>query len=252
VTSVGAASVHNSAEDLVVTLVDEIFDDESAAPPAAGGPLCRCDQCRVDVVCYVLNRAEPAYIVSGRGLAHHQLDFETRLQREADLLTLVHRGIGQVMSARRHGAVIRTPGEGAASAAGKAGGVALPPVSGRLLTSADLRPAIDVEVALRLDGAVLAMVNENWQNPCRTAAQTPGAFIFWPAAIELTKQAASRPETADVVSVELEVTVDDARFQPFRHHFSVPSSLDRRGGRALDLERVSKLGDLYLAPLGEE
>ena len=63
--------VHNTVEDIVITRVDEIFktlDEEG------NKKFCTCNQCRLDVICYVLNRLRPHYIVSHKGASRAHRD----------------------------------------------------------------------------------------------------------------------------------------------------------------------------------
>ena len=57
--------VHNTVEDTVISKVDEIF--HTLEKDETGKQYCFCNQCRTDVICYVLNRIPPFYIVSNRG-----------------------------------------------------------------------------------------------------------------------------------------------------------------------------------------
>ena len=34
---------------------------------------CSCENCRLDTICYVLNRIHPKYVVSGRGMTYANL-----------------------------------------------------------------------------------------------------------------------------------------------------------------------------------
>ncbi|HRZ64078.1 MAG TPA: late competence development ComFB family protein, partial [Spirochaetia bacterium] len=61
--------IRNLMEDAVKAVVDELFELE-AKDQRLG--YCLCDQCRLDVACYVLNRIKPEYIVSSRGLAYSE------------------------------------------------------------------------------------------------------------------------------------------------------------------------------------
>ena len=65
--------IHNVMEDLVYDEVNKLFDE--AEEKKESWLTCSCMQCRVDTMCYVLNRLKPRYIKSGRGLAHF-LKFE--------------------------------------------------------------------------------------------------------------------------------------------------------------------------------
>jgi Late competence development protein ComFB. len=86
--------IHNISEDSVITAVEEMFE----AVKTRGNPekLCLCDQCKLDTVCYSLNRVEPRYIVSNRGLTRVEREGSERHQAHADIAALVYKGLQQV------------------------------------------------------------------------------------------------------------------------------------------------------------
>ena len=92
--------IHNVMEDLVYTEVNKLFDE--AEEKKESWLTCSCMQCRVDTMCYVLNRVKPRYIKSGRGLAHF-LKFEKteKVQIMADITSLVIEGMHRVLSTKR-------------------------------------------------------------------------------------------------------------------------------------------------------
>ncbi len=227
--------IHNLMEDIVLEHVNDVFQDEEARQRKG---FCTCSQCRMDVACYVLNRTRPFYMLSGRGLAHLQMDYQEKLQREADLVSLVHKGIDHVSQAKRphfphHDDQAASPPRGPF--------FNFPQITGRLFNSVTFEPAAGVEVAL-LDGEELvAMVDSNWQNPYPMVSRTAGVFTFWPH---------PRPAAApgDRIAVELEVAVEAAGFAPFHHYFGVELE---SGELFLELpvgQRVLNLPDLYLIP----
>ena len=91
--------IHNLMEDIVLDKLHEIFDEEELTTFNNG--FCTCYQCRLDVACYVLNRIQNKYVTSSRGLAHLRTEYQTNLQKSADLVSMIHDGIKQVSSTRR-------------------------------------------------------------------------------------------------------------------------------------------------------
>ena len=89
--------IHNSMEEFVYETVNEIFEEKAKS----GFPLAHCYQCRLDVACYVLNRIKPEYIISGRGLAHYESDYQDHLQTSADIVALVNEGLRKIDARRR-------------------------------------------------------------------------------------------------------------------------------------------------------
>lgn len=85
--------IRNIMEDAVKVLVEELFEREDREKRLG---YCTCDQCKLDVECYVLNRVKPEYIVSSRGLAYSEKEGLDKVQRQADLISLVKEAWGKV------------------------------------------------------------------------------------------------------------------------------------------------------------
>ena len=90
--------IHNILEDIVISKVEEIFNEEEK-DRALG--FCTCRQCRMDVACYVLNRSEPQYVISGRGYAHLKSEYDEDSQKTTDITALVLEGIKKVSHSKR-------------------------------------------------------------------------------------------------------------------------------------------------------
>ena len=92
--------VHNMMEELVEAETEKLFD----SPDIRNEPWfsCGCPQCRGDVICYVLNRLQPKYIRSGRGISHHTNNGRAgKFQTDADITALVLEGIQKVSLRKR-------------------------------------------------------------------------------------------------------------------------------------------------------
>jgi competence protein ComFB len=89
--------IHNLLEEKVKTSVDEYCESSSFDRKKH----CDCIQCRLDVACYVLNNTTPKYVVSSRGIVHHELEYTKKLQLEADILGLVKEGFSVIASRKR-------------------------------------------------------------------------------------------------------------------------------------------------------
>ena len=68
-------NIYNRIEQLAIDVVNQIFDsfDENSADER-----CDCEQCRLDVTCYVLNRLQPKYIISERGFTHIESEYTSQ------------------------------------------------------------------------------------------------------------------------------------------------------------------------------
>jgi competence protein ComFB len=82
--------LHNTMEDLIIARVGDIFDTITKEGNPAN--YCTCTQCRIDTACYVLNRTQPHYIISNRGVARVQQETHENQQKLADITTLVYEG----------------------------------------------------------------------------------------------------------------------------------------------------------------
>ncbi|MBT3274240.1 MAG: late competence development ComFB family protein [Spirochaetales bacterium] len=229
-------TVHNQMEDLVINLVNEIFDEEKATKQ---GSYCICKQCRTDVSCYVLNRIEPRYVISERGLAHTESAYLERIQETADLVTLIREGIEQVSATKRpffahsedcdhrqdHGSMFN-----------------FPIIKGRVLNGNTFEPIVNVDVFLKCDSAMLEMVDPNWRNPCHLYDSGTGSFFFLPAPVSATSLGEKR-------AFQFEILVDDHRFEPL-HHFFTLDTVSNEGFRdALHTNESHSAENLYLFPI---
>jgi competence protein ComFB len=226
-------NIHNVMEDIVLEKVNELFESEARTHEHG---VCTCYQCRLDVAAYVLNRVEPEYVLSGRGLAHLESDYQEKLQRDADLVALITEGIRKIGRTKRpnfsHANEAETPHpEGPY--------FNYPTIIGRLIDGATFSPVIDVQVELLRDGVRAGMVNPNWQNPYTIVRHTPGTFLFWP-----------EPEPADEPgqrrTVAFELVAEDAAFETFHHFFEVETTSDDHVVEHFRVGRSVNVGDLYI------
>jgi competence protein ComFB len=226
--------IRNLMEDAVLAAVGELFDLEDKDHRLG---YCTCGQCRMDVACYVLNRVKPEYIVSSRGLAYSERDFQEKVQRRADIISLAREGWARVSHRPRanadHGeaTLVRDMPEGPA--------FNIPAVMGRAFNGLNFEPLALGSVKLFINGQLAAMVDQNWQNPFTLAQATAGTFIFWPR----PEAAASAGEERSF-SGELRVEVPD--FETASHHFEVEVVADRAAKEEFSLLRVHKIPDIYL------
>lgn len=231
--------IHNTNEDFVVQAVQKIFDEiqENGNPEK----ICLCYQCRIDTICYTLNRIEPNYIVSNRGFTRIDSTSIKSQQMEADITTLIYKGLRLVSHNMRPTAP--HDGTSVSSARVNLPLYDIPTISGRIFNGISFEPITDIEVALYSDGELVKMRNINWQNPFKMIPSTPGAFSFWPA-----------PITADIPEITKEfkftIKVESADYETLSHFFSITSSSKFHTPHSYALNRTYKLPDLYLFPPG--
>ncbi|MDR1576514.1 MAG: late competence development ComFB family protein [Treponema sp.] len=232
--------IHNTTEDIVFSVAQTIFNDiEKEGNP---GGFCFCDQCRMDTICYALNRLEPHYIVSNRGITRIEQDGMQWQQIEADIATLVYKGLRLVNHFQRPTA----PHDGSSTpdAEKSEPSFDIPTIIGRLFDGVNFAPVSGVTVTLRRDGELVAMRNLNWQNPYTLISNTPGTYTFWPAPIPA--------EAADLhKTFEYSLKIEGPDYDPLTHFFKIPAVGKIQTISSYSLDRTFKLPDLYLFPPGE-
>ncbi len=228
-------NIHNQMQDLVVNLVSEIFDGEMSARERS---FCVCSQCRLDVSCYVLNRVQPMYVISERGVAHTQSMSTREIQETADIATLIHEGIEKVSSSKRP---FFTHAGDDTFHADQGAMYNFPLIKGRLFNGNNFEPIGHVDVCLLSETELVKMIDPNWQNPCHIYESGSGAFYFLPSPL-----AAEGPGTEK--SFDFEIVVDDDRFDTLHHFFTMTSISDERYRYALHTNASYSTEDLYLFP----
>jgi competence protein ComFB len=231
--------IHNTTEDIVFSSIKTIFSEIQKSGNVE--KFCLCEQCQLDTVCYVLNRMEPHYIVSNRGITRIEQDSVTWQQVEADIASLIYRGLRVVNHNQRPTA----PHDGSAvEAAGTGPAFDIPVIVGRLFDGVTFAPLSGVTVRLCGSGGSVSMRNLNWQNPFTLVSNTPGTFTFWPAPVPAV--AADIHET-----FEYSLKIEAPGYETLIHFFKIPTVSLVQTPYSYSLDRTFKLPDLYLFPPGE-
>lgn len=179
--------IHNLMEDLVLDTVNELFDSKEKG---SAGSWCTCGQCRQDVACFVLNRLKPEYVVSGRGVAYVEQDYGEKLQKIADVVSLVREGWSKVNASKRPNHPHTLAADEQTRIAGPV--FNLPPIMGRLFNGSNFEPISNITIKLYDGDTLVPMMDSNWQNPCSIVEHTAGTFIFWPHPVPCTVLGESR------------------------------------------------------------
>ena len=232
--------LHNTTEDTVIAKVNEIFEGfEKEGNP---GKFCTCDQCRMDVVCYALNRVAPHYLVSNRGASRIHPETLERQQQTADITAVIYEGLKRVFHNQRPNC--SKPGEQDAAGSDAQPVFNIPTIMGRIFDGHNFAPLADAMIELLWKGEQVPMKNGNWDNPHRLVANTEGAFSFWPA-----------PATASKVNThrifEYTLRVSSPGLETLSHYFKVPVASETQEAASFNLDRTFKLPDLYMFPPGE-
>jgi len=216
--------------DLVVQKVEELFADPALVSDET-------DQAsRYDVVCYVLNRVPPMYVVSGRGIAHSEaVDYQSKLQQLADITRLVKEGMESVAARSRN----RPDGTFGSEHDGPF--FNFPSIIGRMFHGVDFAPVHDVNIGLYRDGELVKVIDPNWQNPYHLVLNTAGTYLFWPH--PLTAKSGEKAR-----NFEFEIRVDDPAYEPLRYAFSLTLNAEDEFIDFVDTTAATRLKDLYLFP----
>jgi len=232
--------IHNTTEDIVIKKVQDIF----AAVKKEGNPekLCLCDQCKLDTICYTLNRVEPRYFVSNRGIARIERGHSSEQhQANADIATLVYKGLQQVNhnqrpTANHHDSIPEDVIQKLS--------FDIPTIVGRLVDGETFAPVSGATVELHYNGELVPMRNTNWQNPYTVIANNPGTFTFWPA-----------PVPAAMVDMhqifDYSITIKSQKYDILTHFFKIPSVSNFQSEPSYFMNRTFNLPDIYLFIPGE-
>lgn len=233
--------IHNATEDIVFAKVTEIFD--AIEKEGNTRHFCTCDQCRMDTACYVLNRAEPRYISSNRGVARLEQENIKRQQLEADIVTLIYEGVKQVTHNQRPNHSPKA--EESAASTGREPVYNIPAIVGRLFNGVNFAPISDVHVELRMNGELSVMKDGGWQNPYVIVDKVEGTFTFWPRPVPTEKV-----DTRKVFEFSLRIETPD--YEPLKHFFQIPVTSEGETVDSYSMDRIFKLKDLYMFPPGED
>ena len=233
--------LHNTVEDVVISRVNDFFQ---ILEKEGKTDLCLCNQCRMDTICYALNRIPPYYIVSNRGASRvqHWESFEWQ-QTEADISSLISEGVKRVNHNQRPNFSHRSETPDVVSEPQRPV-YNVPTIIGRIFNGSNFAPMAGVDVELLWNGNLVVMKDGNWQNPCRLVANTEGNFSFWPA-----PDIASKVDKHKIFEYTLRVTGQD--YEPLIHFFKIPVASEVITAGSFSLERTFKLPDLYMFPPGD-
>ncbi|MCI9078048.1 MAG: late competence development ComFB family protein [Lachnospiraceae bacterium] len=76
----------NMMEETVLTKIDQLWQTTD---------FCKCDQCRIDIAAYALNRLPPRYVHSLAGELIHKFDAST-IQMDAEITACVYNAIVRI------------------------------------------------------------------------------------------------------------------------------------------------------------
>jgi len=228
--------LHNLMEDIVLEKVYEIFDEEAKQNNPG---YCTCKQCRMDVVCFVLNRIQPQYMLSSRGLAHLRTDYQEDMQKSADLVRLINEGIQQVSSRRRSHTRTQPDNEEHIPSGPLYN---FPTIVGRIFNGVNFEPLHDTDIFLLSESKPVKMIDQNWLNPYPIVEKTAGHYTFWPYPAEAESVVKKRV-------FEFELFIEKEGFDEFHHFFEIELTSDAGFRDSFQLQQTYTIKDLYIFPI---
>ena len=229
-------NVHNLMEELVYNEVNGLFD--TALLNKAPWLTCSCSQCRLDTICYVLNKIPPRYIKSGRGLAYSQVEESIdKCQLSADINKIGLEGMKQVLAKQRPHSVedLNLPDTPVFN---------FPTFVGRILDGLTFEPIENVEVHLLLDSKKAESINISWENPYKISSHTPGTFTFWVKPIGTPKK--------DIKKVfPFEVNIEQDGYDPVHYFFELGITSETVIRTAYSADHAYILPDLHIFPIDD-
>jgi competence protein ComFB len=232
--------LHNTIKGKVISKVEEIFE---ALDKENTGKFCTCDQCKMDVICYVLNRTPPRYIVSNRGASRSLEEGIESQQQAADIAALIHDGLKQVNHNLRPN-FTHSSEKSAVPNEAEIPKFIIPTIMGRIFNGDNFAPLSDATVELIWAGELVAMRDGNWQNPYHIVHNIEGNYSFWPAPVP-----ASRVNNHKIFEYILRVSAPE--FETLTHIFKIPVASEIQATMSFSPDRTFKLPDLYMFPPGE-
>jgi competence protein ComFB len=233
--------LYNTVKGKVIQKVNEIF--ESIKEEGQEKNYCTCNQCRMDVICYVLNRTPPYYIVSNRGASRTLKEGFEKQQETADISALVHEGLKKINNNMRPN-FAHSSEEESAIVDPKVPKFNIPTIMGRVFNGSNFAPLSGVTVELIWNGELVEMQDGNWQNPFQIVEHIEGNFSFWPAPVISSKD--NKHKIFDYI---LRLSAPD--FETLTHIFKIPVASEILSPHSFSLDRTFKLPDLYMFPPGE-
>ncbi len=228
--------IHNLLEEIVKSSVDEYCN----SLPADKRNDCDCEQCRLDVICYVLNNMLPKYVVSSRGIIHHELDYSKKIQLEADILHLVKKGFSIVLQRKRPGINHNGKIEGDIK---KGPYYNFPNIIGKVINGTTFEPIADAEVTLFMNDDPVYMTSDLMSNPITLNQYTRGMFTFWPYPVKAHKTGAEKTFT-------FKITVTHPEFNDYTKLLDIAVTAEDNFLDSIQLQNTKTIEDIFLFPKG--
>ncbi len=234
--------VTNLMEDYIRAHVDDMYERLKAEK--ISWLTCDCENCRMDTLCYVLNRVPPKYTVSGRGVNHAQTELENVKQVMADVDTFVMDGIRLISGSKRpnHNSSYTSEAE---FSAGKNPYFFFPIISGAVYDGTTFESLSNAEVTIFYKNKPAKMLDSTWTNPAKTFKATEGGYNFC-----VDPEKAKREGVSKEFSFELKISCEG--YEKINYVFTLPVTSKILKGAGVRPDYSLKIQDLFLFPEGME
>ena len=224
--------IHNIMESYITNRTNALYDDFVEMENSF--LTCSCENCRLDTICYVLNRVQPKYVVSGRGMTYANLALNG--QTKADIDAMIIDGIRVVNAAKRPYHDQRKLKE----TTDNKPAFIFPVFMGAVYDGHTFEPLSGVSIELSADGKLVSMEDASWENPTLTYKPAKGSFTFKPASIPAEKEGETR-------EFNFTITIRSADYQPLIYSFTSPLTSSKEETPFISL----KLQDSYMFSANE-
>ncbi len=231
--------IRNIMEDIVYEKVNKLFDETRDAKEE--WLTCSCLQCRLDTMCYVLNRVKPRYIKSGKGFAHFLNTAQNeRNQLMADVSALVIEGMHKVSEVQRPHL------ENELGNMQKIAYFNFPTISGKIMNGTNFNQMSDVKMMLcGEEDKLTPQVDILWDNPYVISDKTAGTFIFSPKSIKTEKAGETR-------KFRFFISAEKEGFESANYSFEIEITSEEEKKSAVEYSNSYKVKNLFLFPCNEE
>lgn len=224
--------VHNLMEEIVTKHINELYDNLKKNQTWLN---CDCENCRADTICYVLNRIQPKYVISSRGITH----FDSKdIQMNIDLDAIGIEGIRAITSTTRpyHNTKKKITKKEDVS---QEPSFSFPIFQGTIIDGSTFEPINNATITLKLDGKPVKMRDVSWSNPTKTFKTTKGNYSFWAASIP-AKKAGETKSFNFVFEAEVE------GYTPVTYVFELKATSEVEDRSHIDSMYTIKVQEIYL------
>ena len=232
--------VKNIMEDIVINAVIEMLKDYDEK-------LLKCSACVEDIVCYVLNRIDPKYITSGRGVLFIEKDFKHDLQKTADIYSHISEAIKLITEKgwdEEHLAendffynntVVYNDSFY----------LNYPYFTGRVVMSdgSPLKEEVTITLFRKEDNKFVKaqMANPNWKNPFVTSVSTYGYYTFW-----VKPNVSKNQDKENIEEVTFRVSVKSKSYQPQEKFLNIKIKTEKARYLSVRTEHAVRIEDTMI------